>query len=294
MGRIFKLADKGAGPETRLIVCPESAIQEDVWENELKGSTSFQYIQTFLAKHPSSSIIIGASTFYRFRETDSLPYSARYSRTMNFWYDAYNTAIFTDTSGRYHLYHKSKLVVGVEKMPFPKYLKWLDNYAIDLGGTIGTLGTSNVRSAFPILWDSVKVGTTICYESVYGEFVTGFVKNGAQLLCIITNDGWWGDTPGHRQHLRFAVLRAIETRRSIIRSANTGISCFVNQKGEILQPTKYWEPATIKASVSLSDEMTFYVRYGDYIARFSLYASALLFLLAIGQSIRQRKNAPLT
>ncbi len=294
MARIFTLAEKQITPNTALLVCPESAIQEDIWENNLENCPSFRELQDFLMKHPQLKIIIGASTFYKFKPGDSLPSSARFAKSLNFWYDAYNTALFTDTSRNYFTYHKSKLVVGVEKMPFPKYLKWLDKYALDMGGTIGTLGISPDRLAFPILKDSAKVGTSICYESVYGEFVSGFVRNGAQLLCIITNDGWWKDTPGHRQHLKFAALRAIETRRSIVRSANTGISCFVNPKGEILQATKYWEAAVIKGNVSLNTEMTFYVKYGDYIARFAMYASAMLFLLSIGLSIKNRNKEELT
>ena len=90
----------------------------------------------------------------------------------------------------------------------------------------------------------------ICYESVYGEYSTGYIKKGAQAIFIMTNDGWWDNTAGHRQHLYFASLRAIEARRAIARSANTGISAFVNQRGDILQPTRYDEPIAIKTQYS--------------------------------------------
>ncbi len=292
MDRIFRLADVKMSDSTQLLVCPESAIQEDVWENHVEFSPSFQYIQQYLRQYPAASVVIGASTFYRFEDKDSIPYSARYQRSQQFWYDAYNTAIFTNNTGNYYTYHKSKLVVGVEKMPFPKYLGFLKNFALDLGGTIGTLGISAERSAYPLLADSGKLATVICYESVYGEFVSGFVKNGAQLLCIITNDGWWKETPGHRQHLRFATLRAIETRRSIIRSANTGISCFVNPRGDILQATPYWKRAVIKGNVSLSTTQTVYVKLGDFIARLALYALAVIVILSLLQRfLRKGKKA---
>lgn len=292
MDRIFRLAEVEISPNTGLLVCPESAIQEDVWENHIEYSPSFQYIQQYLRQYPATTMVIGASTFYRFGERDSIPYSARFQRSQQFWYDAYNTALITNTSGTYYTYHKSKLVVGVEKMPFPKYLSFLKDYALDLGGTIGTLGISSERSAFPILADSGRLGAIICYESVYGEFVSGFVKNGAQVLCIITNDGWWKETPGHRQHLRFATLRAIETRRSIIRSANTGISCFVNPRGDILQATPYWKRAVIKGNVSLSTTQTVYVKLGDLIARLALYALAVIVVLSLIQGFRRPgKNA---
>lgn len=290
MERIFSLADIKTNDSTRLIVCPESAIQEDIWENQVEYSPSFQYIQQYLKSHPRASVIIGASTFYRFKEGDSISYSARFQESQQFWYDAYNTAIFTDTSGKYYTYHKSKLVVGVEKMPFPEYLYFLKDFALDLGGTIGTLGISKERYAFPVLPNQDKISTAICYESVYGEFVAGFVRKGAKAICIITNDGWWNDTPGHRQHLQFAALRAIETRRSIIRSANTGISCFVNQKGEILQATPYWKRAVINGDVGLNDKITFYVKNGDYLAKLSLYAVIVVVLLSLIQKFLQRKQ----
>src|SRR5574343_444659 len=74
---------------------------------------------------------------------------------------------------------------------------------------------------------NLKLAPAVCYESVYGDFMAKYIRSGAEVICIITNDGWWGNTPGHRQHLAYAKLRAIETRKQIIRSANTGISCFV-------------------------------------------------------------------
>lgn len=121
----------------------------------------------------------------------------------------------------------------------------------------------------------------ICYESVYGEFVNGFIKNGANAIFIITNDGWWGNTAGHRQHMLFSVIRSIETRRSIARSANTGISCFVNQRGDISQRTEYWEPAVISSDINLNDKITFYVRYGDYIARGCTIGAVLLLIISL-------------
>jgi apolipoprotein N-acyltransferase len=115
------------------------------------------------------------------------------------------------------------------------------------------------------------------------------VRKGANVLFIITNDGWWGNTPGHKQHLSFASLRAIETRRSIARSANTGVSCFVNQRGDIQQATKYWERDVIRQEINLNSKITFYTRFGDYFGRISSFISVLFILLAIVFGIK-RKN----
>jgi apolipoprotein N-acyltransferase len=136
--------------------------------------------------------------------------------------------------------------------------------------------------------NTARVGPAICYESIFGEFFAEFVRNGAQVMIIITNDGWWGNTAGHRQHFSFAHLRAIETRRSIARSANTGISAFINQRGDALEATAYWVPAVIKGTINANDKLTFYVKHGDYIARFMSYLSGLMVMTAIGMAIKRK------
>jgi apolipoprotein N-acyltransferase len=120
--------------------------------------------------------------------------------------------------------------------------------------------------------------------------VAGFVRNGANMIFIITNDGWWGNTAGHRQHMLFSSVRAIETRRSIARSANTGTSCFVNQRGDVFQATRYWEPAVIRQKINANNKITFYVRYGDYIARASIFGMVIFLLIAISQRLQRKKT----
>ena len=107
-------------------------------------------------------------------------------------------------------------------------------------------------------------------------------------MTIITNDAWWGNTPGYRQHLSYASLRAIETRRAIARCANTGISAFISPSGEILQPTPWWEPATIIKSIPLRDGQTFYVRHGDITGRVSTFLFILLLLALAVRFITRR------
>jgi len=164
-----------------------------------------------------------------------------------------------------------------------KYLGFMKNIAIDLGGTSGSLGRQEEPSCFE-LKDGSKIAPVICYESVFGEYLTKYVKKGAGLIVVITNDGWWRNTPGYKQHLSFSRLRAIETRRCVARSANTGISGFINQRGDLLQPTGWWTEDVIKGSLNVNDEMTFYVKHGDYIARICLLTGSLLVLLLISKS----------
>jgi apolipoprotein N-acyltransferase len=116
--------------------------------------------------------------------------------------------------------------------------------------------------------------------------MTQYIRKGANLIFVITNDGWWGNTPGHRQHFTFSKMRAIETRRSVARSANTGISAFIDQRGDVYQATEYWVPAVIRQTINANDEITFYVKYGDYIARLSAFVAVFLVLIAISFRLR--------
>ena len=143
------------------------------------------------------------------------------------------------------------------------------------------------RSVFRLNNDAL-VAPIICYESVYGEYVTDYVENGAQFLAIITNDAWWGNTQGHQQHLSYAKLRAVENRRAIARSANTGISAFINEKGEIIASLGYEEQGALRGEVSLNDELTFYVRHGNYLARIAQFLALFIFLFAMVKFKRRR------
>ena len=96
------------------------------------------------------------------------------------------------------------------------------------------------------------------------------------MIFVITNDGWWHDTPGHRQHNALSSIRAIETRRSVARSANTGVSSFINQRGEVLNKLTWWERGAIRNTINANDTITFYVKHGDYIGRTALWVSVLL------------------
>ena len=169
----------------------------------------------------------------------------------------------------------------MERLPFAAVLKYVEKYAIDLGGTTGSLGVDDEPRNFTAN-SMLKAAPIICYESVFGEYVTEYVKRGATFLCIITNDGWWGNTPGYKQHLQYASLRAIETRRYVARSANTGISAFFDDEGKLLQKTNWWEPAALKQNIKLNTTQTFYVKNGDMIGEYAIiFAAYFLFGLII-------------
>ena len=281
LDKIIDLARQKTDSAVDFLVCPETAIPEGIVEDELDESESIDSLKSLIKDFPSLKIVIGISSYRIFREGEKLSETARYSKGGAYWYDVCNTGMYFDSTFRAQLYHKSKLVPGVEKMPFPKLLKPLGKFAIDLGGMTGSHGVQEERTALGPVNGEIKTASVICYESIYGDFVTGYIRNGADFICIITNDGWWGNTPGHRQHMQYARLRAIETRRSIARSANTGISCFINQRGDVFQETPYWESAVIRQSINANDTLTFYVRFGDYIGKFSSWCTLLIFVAHI-------------
>ena len=287
LGRILKLADEKTDSLTDYVIAPESAIQEYVWEDQIGLSESAGIIRQYISEHKHIDLVVGISSRKLFQPGEKLSQTARKFSDVDKYYDAYNTALFCDSGSRWQRYHKSRLTPGVEMMPYPKFFKFAEKYAINLGGTVGSLATDPERTPF-LASSGIKIAPTICYESAYGEFIAEFVRNGANAIFVITNDGWWGNTAGHRQHFLFSVLRAIETRRSVARSANTGTSAFINQRGDASQATAYWVPAVIKQTINTNDRITFYVRHGDYIARASLWAGAFMLLLTIFNGILKR------
>ncbi len=287
--RMLALAAEKSDSLTDFTVFPESAIQEYIFEDQIERSPSIARIRKFNRSYARMNVVTGISSRKIFQPGEPLSVSARKFTDADMYYDSYNTALYVAHDSTLQKYHKSKLTPGVELMPYLDVFPFLKKFAIDLGGTTGSLGINPDQTPF-VINDRLKVAPCICYESVYGEFMTRFIQNGANVIFVITNDGWWGNTPGHRQHLLFSVLRAIETRRSIARSANTGISCFINQRGDISLRTAYWVPAVIRQKINANDKITFYVKYGDYIGRIFVLVAGLFILLTISTSLRKRKQ----
>ncbi|OFX56969.1 MAG: apolipoprotein N-acyltransferase [Bacteroidetes bacterium GWA2_30_7] len=284
---MLNLANSVGDSKTDFFVAPETVIPYNIWEEKLSESDDIKYIIPFLRKFYNSEFVLGASTLKEYKQGETVPASARSFSDTAIFYDSYNTALMLDTNN-IQIYHKSRLVTGVEKIPYPEYLNFLSSLAVDLGGSTGTLGRQANRIPFVSKKKNIKIAPVICYESLFGEFVSEYVKNGANLIFVITNDGWWEDTPGYKQHLTYSCLRAIETRRSIARSANTGISCFINQRGDIIQATKWWKQAVIKGQINANSQITFYVEFGDYIGRISAFIAVLLFLYRLVVGFRKK------
>ena len=279
---------------TRLLLCAETAIPWGIASAAIGAddcptfNSSYAWlpmVDTLMQYYPELNLIIGLSTYEIFDHQATLTAQETHAGT---FVDDYNTAACFNRGGLAGLYYKSKLVPGVEKMPYPQVFGFLEKLAIDLGGTSGSLGKDTEQRTFPLQSVPFRIGTAICYESAYGEHFGQFVKNGAQMMSVITNDGWWGNTPGHQQHFMMSKMRAVETRRTILRSANTGISAIIDERGDAHQQTKYDTRLALRDNVAPNDTLTFYVRHGDYLARLCVALTVLIALLSITLRIRKK------
>jgi apolipoprotein N-acyltransferase len=283
--RMLQLAETVMDSQTQFILLPETALQGGLEENTLLQEGLFQLLHSFLKVHPGVTVVGGMDSYRLYTQKEKPAITSRKVRDTELWYNSYNAAFCTNGGDSIQVYHKSKLVPGVEKMPYPYLFGFIERYAIDLGGTSGSLST-DPESRNLGFSKHVQLAPIICYESVFGAYVSSYVNKGADVLCIITNDGWWGNTPGYRQHFDFGRLRAIENRRYLVRSANTGISAVIDEKGNVLQATEYWKEAAFKADVPLLRGQTYYAKNGDWVVGVML---VLLIVSNIGSSFVLRK-----
>jgi apolipoprotein N-acyltransferase len=283
--KILRLAFEKITDSTHYVVAPETSIPYSLWEDRLEEYGVIQTLRKVCEQYPKLKIVIGASTNYAYVNGEKPSTTARLIKQENIYYDSYNTALQIERNKPIQIFHKSKLVPGVERMPYPAIFGFLETLAIDLGGTAGSLGTQPSPEVFTST--TAAIAPVICYESVYGNYVAEYVRQGASLVFIITNDGWWGNTPGYRQHLQYARLRAVETRRSIARSANTGTSAFINQRGDVSQATEWWKEDVIAASINKNESLTFYAKHGDYLGVLCAIASFIFVVLSVVRIKRQ-------
>ncbi|QKX05742.1 apolipoprotein N-acyltransferase [Aquimarina sp. TRL1] len=277
---LHKLATEKITDSTDAVIAPETVFADNNKLKRFSYSIAKNTGQKIIENSKKTHFLGGISMYDRFRDPRRVHSQTNIIRENDF-YDDYNSAFWVRPDGATELYHKTKLVVGVENFPYQSILKPIVGDAmIDLGGTVAKKTTQKEREVF-FTKDSLGIAPIICYESIYGEFITGYVRNQANILAIITNDAWWGNTEGHRQHLAYAKLRAVETRRSIARSANTGISAFINQKGIVLDSLSYEKQGALRGVIKTNNEVTFYAKTGNFIPRIGLFLTLFIFLFSV-------------
>ncbi len=283
---LIQLSESAAQANTEFFIWPETAIarQGGFDEDRFYEHPAFLRIQQFLQQYKNGNVISGIEG-YRIYNTPQTPTARAYNGG---YYDAFNSAVLIENSAKLQFYHKSKLVAGAEQFPFAGALAFMKPLFAGFGGTTGSYGRQDKPSVF-YAQSGIGAAPVICYESIWGDYVARYIEEGAQFIAIVTNDGWWGNTAGKDQHLAYAKLRAIETRRWVARSANTGISAFINQRGDVVQKTEWWVPTAIKQDINLNEEITFYVTAGDYFAYLGC-AGSLVFGILIILGFVKRKN----
>ncbi len=191
----------------------------------------------------------------------------------------FNSAVLVGPDGReVGQYDKIYLVPFGEAVPFP--------FASFVPALVGTFSYGSEYDLFPV--GDTKAGVMICFESHFGQLSRAFVRNGADVLIEMTNDGYLGPTPVLRQHLANAVFRAVETNRPVLRVTNVGITAYINERGEVLDAAAPYTEATRVWSVSKSDgSQTFYVKYGDW---FAWLCSILTFGLVLVGLVGRRSD----
>lgn len=289
LNELLQLADTTQKVRVDYYLAPETALpgRGSFSETGLEHSSIIQEVKNFVANKPNSVFVSGISSHrFFFKEA---PINA-YPIGNDIWVENYNTAIQLIPNKKIETYHKGKLVPGVEIFPYISVLKpILGDAMLNFGGTVSSLGMDTERKVFKNPYNKGIIAPIICYESIYGEYVTEYVKNGANFLGIMTNDSWWGKTQGHQQLLAYAKLRAIETRREIARAANSGISAHINALGEIEQDTLYGDETTLFAEIKLYEGTTFYTRAGDFISRLGIFGLGFLVFYMLVEQYQKRK-----
>lgn len=277
-----------APADAEFILAPETALTRHMDEASIHLYPHLKPFAEQLKHHAPEALFISGANTLRFYAPGTQTPTAR--QRGGRWLDHFNSAIAIDTLGvRTDIYHKGKLVIGVENTP-RWFFDLMDFLVVDLGGIVGQIGIGEQRKLFTSP-GGVKGGPAICYEGIFGDFYGDFVRRGAEVMFLISNDGWWGDTPGYKHLFSFSRLRAVEHRRAIGRAANTGISGFIDCRGDVVGETLGWEErGVIYADLPLNHETTLYTRYGDYIARIAKLLTMLSLLYYIAYRVRRRNH----
>ena len=265
-------------PKPQLIVLPETSLP---YVLRMPMNAPKHGIIKGFVERSGIPVLIGAPDMVYYSDTDNVPVDAREFSDGD-KYDVFNTAILIEKGVKindYQNHDKFKLVIGSERMPYQDKLIFLRDMIKF------TVGLSNFQiGKDTVLFDldgKYKFNTAICYESVFPEFFAHYVDMGADFSVIITNDGWWGKMFGTYQHNQYATFRAIENRRWLARSANTGISCTIDPYGNMYNATEINERTIINSTIGIRKEKTFYTKNGDILSKFMIIITIITFLSAI-------------
>ncbi|AHF16747.1 apolipoprotein N-acyltransferase [Niabella soli] len=279
---LISLSQKAIDVNTALVVWPETAVPYIVAEDQLKQNMFLNPLWAFLKSNPNLNLLTGLEGRKQFptkvsRFAVPLPDGS--------FVEGYNSAALFDSSGA-QIYHKSKLVPGVEVLP--GFLSFMAPVFEKFGGTGGGYAADTTEKVLHTSNHIFNISPAVCYESIYGDHLSKFNRQGADLIVVITNDGWWGNTQGYKQHMQYARLRAIESRKWVVRSANTGISCFIDPFGNVIKQLPWNTKGILKQTVAAFVTETFYTKHGDWLSKIITLLTIGFLLLLCYQMIRKK------
>ncbi len=253
------LSEKAAKQKTELIIWPETAFP--VYLLDGTNEAEVDSIYKFVSKH-KVYLLTGMPDFKTYFNKKDAPYDAKHSKKTDLYYTTYNgILLFSPHTKLIQRYGKMKLVPFGEHVPFADVLPFLGDL---IKWEVGLSGWNKGRdtTVFNIIpnnsKDTAKVNALVCFESVYPDFVAQFAQRGANMISVVTNDSWYGNSSGPYQHKEISVLRAIENRRTVVRAANGGISTIIDPLGNTIVSTKMYTTDFIVGDVWLEDEKTFF------------------------------------
>jgi len=277
----FRAADAIVDDKTQYLFGPETLIVEQIDERDPAASNYYRDLLEFRKKYPKLNILLGVHSYQKL-SNENIPPGSRFNSEQNFYYEAFNAALFLPPGSASvpQFYHKTKLVPLFERMPFVQYLGFLGKYSLELGGYTGTYSLRQERTTFVSPDAAITILPIVCFESIFGPYSSRNLPEEKGFISMITNDGWWKNTPGYLHHFNFSTLRAIENRRDFVRVANTGISALINARGMVIARTPWWKKTTLKGKIHLRSGRTFFARHGDYPGRIAMILGGLLVLFA--------------
>jgi apolipoprotein N-acyltransferase len=283
--KLVSLSQQQIDVNTALVVWPETAVPVPTDETKLKENFFLNPLWSFLRQNPKINLLTGIEGYKEFVNKKS-----RYARKIpnsEGYYEGYNSAVLFDSS-TFQIYHKSKLVPGVEVLP--AFLNFMAPVFEKFGGTASGYARDSAAKTLNTTNKTFIVTPAICYESIYSDYLADANRKGANLICIITNDGWWGNTAGYKQHMNYARLRAIESRKWVARSANTGISCIIDPYGNVTQQLPWNTQGALKQEVAAFTTETFYTKYGDYLSKIFSFLSVAFILWTAFSFVKNKKQ----
>ena len=284
----FKLSNECLKQGAKIVIWPETALPIYLLSAEYDYLTDSIY--SYVIKN-NIHLLTGMPDFQTYFENP--PEDAKKSQNSDYYFTTYNSILlFNPISKEIQKYGKMHLVPLGEKVPFVESLPFLgDFFKWNVGISSWNTGRDTTIFNLVIDNDTIKLAGLVCFESVFPSFVSEFAKRGAEFLVVVTNDSWYGNSSGPYQHKEFAALRAVENRKALVRSANGGISCLIDEFGRTIYETKMFTKESFVVDVPLVRQTSFYSENPNIIpilaSAFSIWIIGLNILSKVKRSFNK-------